>query len=830
VTRKASKSFLKSEKGQALLIVMLVMLFSSLVLPPLMSYASSGLKTGKDVFEERMYLSYAADAGVEDGLWQVKTKNLDDLFVNYEKYGYYDYSHIYDWSYELSDRYDETGIVNGDEVSVTFRNVWMPKDIPAPSPADAEYIATQGNLVVYGSLSGASATEFQIKMIYYWNSDPGDPDYDPDGQNLRVQKIGIWLPPGFEYKGSLDGVPTGCTPITEDVPYKGGRAVVWSFPSSPNYPRLMDFGGDTGSDNPEVRSITFQFEGPEGRIPGTALAWMTTTGVIGITYSWDSSVKLYKIISEATDVAENPEEEDKTFTVEAYAATTDVLKRGAAICGDYCAIGGTLETAVEDQDDEDWYMFRSKLFEDSYATVQSANPGAAFYVPPDADVSLAYLYWSGWLENKNLIWGDNCSSFANWTHDTDWVIENGQFKGHNDNTGTTYLTTNFDLDLSPYASQTVGVSWAQSKGGTIEQSDELDYAFSNDGGNSWGPYSRAFRGPNNPSSPKTDTISLTYKTSHFRMRFRLNSGSFLEGSGSSAERAYIDDISIYVAYSLGSLVQNARANQIRFNGINLTAAPANIQTKTGGSSSLYYACKYDVTPLITGNGSGTYTVGHVLGVSGPYQMYDYTTGEPAGTTAYPLATPAYKVGGVWDNNTQYSYAAWSLVIVYSSVDTQGHQLYLYEDFTSAQMSYFDLDGGIDHGWTIGGFIAPDAIKQEGNAAHMTCFVGDGDEHYANDYIEVNHNSQWRLWDGTISETVPPNNENDPRNVWNSKSFGMAESGIDIDTFTVAYPIIKPGDTSAYLYMPVDEYVTLVYIILSFRSDIVPASTVSYLVK
>jgi hypothetical protein len=831
VTKKASKSFLKSEKGQALLILMLVMLFSSLVLPPMLSYASSGLKTGKDVFEARMYLSYAADAGVEDGLWQVKTKNLPDLFPSYERYGYYEYSHIYEWSYELSDRYEETGIVNGDDVNVTFQNVWMPKDIPAPNPDEAEYIADEGNLVVYGSLSGASATEFQIKMVYYWNANPGDPDYDPDGENLRVQKIGIWLPPGFEYNGSLDGVPTGCTPNMDYVPYKGGKAVVWSFPSSPNYPSLVDFGGATSSDNPVVRSITFEFTGPEGRTPGTALAWMVSTGVVGISYSWDSSVKLYKIVSKATDVAENPEEEDKTFTVEAYAATTDILKRGAAVSGDYCAIGGTLLTTTYDPNDPDWQMYRNKLFKDSYATVQNANPDAPFYIPPDADVDLAYLYWSGWLENKNLIWGDDCSSFANWTHDTDWTIENEQFKGHNNGSGTAYVTMNFDLDLSSYAGQTIGVTWAQSKGGTIESSDELDYAFSGNGGNSW-TYYQAFRGDRDrqPASPKTVTIPLSYKTSQFRMRFRLNTGSFLEGSGSSAERAYIDDISIYVAYSLGSLVENTRVNQIRFNGINLTAKPENIQTKVVASSSLYYSCKYDVTSLVTGDGGGTYTVGHVLGLSGDYPMYDYTTGELSGeTTAYPLATPAYKIAGVWVNNTQFSYAAWSLVLVYSSPETQGHQLYLYEDFTSAQMNDINFDGGAAGG-TIGGFIAPDAIKQEGNAARLTCFVGDGDEHYANDYIEVNHNHEWRLWDGTISTTNPPNNENDPRNVWNSKSLGMAESGIDIDTFEIAYPIIKPGDTSAYIYMPVDEYVTLVYIILSFRSDIVPASTVSYLVK
>jgi hypothetical protein len=345
VKGKALKKLIKGEKGQVLMTVLVVILFGSLILTPMLSYMGTGLKTGSKVFEDRMYLSYAADSGVEDGLWQVKNKQLLNLFPTYNQYAYYDYNSSYEWPYYLNDRYGNNGFVNNDTVEVTFQNVWMPKDITAPSITEAESVAA-GRLVVYGGMSGTSATEYQIKLIYYYNNQyPGEPDYDQYGQNLRVQKIGIWLPPGFEYNGSLAGVPTGCTPNMEYVPYKGGKAVVWTFPSSPNYPSLADFGGATGSDNPVVRSITFEFTGPEGRTPGTALAWMVSTGVVGITYSWDSSVKLYKIVSEATDVAENPEEEDKTLTVEAYAATTDILKRGAAVSGDYCAIGGTRSTS-----------------------------------------------------------------------------------------------------------------------------------------------------------------------------------------------------------------------------------------------------------------------------------------------------------------------------------------------------------------------------------------------------------------------------------------------------------------------------------------------------
>jgi hypothetical protein len=258
VKRKASGKLIKGEKGQALLVVLLVMLFGGLIFPPMLSYMSSGLKTGKEVFEERMYLSYAADSGVEDALWQVKAKQLPNLLTGYEQYAYYDYSTSYEWDYDLYEEYGATGIVNDSVVDVTFQNVWMPKDISAPSISEATSIAVNGRLAVYGTMSGASATEYQIKLLYYYNNQsPSQPDYDPTGELLRVEKIGIWLPPGFGYNDTLAGVPV--TPSVEVEPYKGGRAVVWTFPTPPT---LKSFPLGTSSVNPIVRTITFQFTGP----------------------------------------------------------------------------------------------------------------------------------------------------------------------------------------------------------------------------------------------------------------------------------------------------------------------------------------------------------------------------------------------------------------------------------------------------------------------------------------------------------------------------------------------------------------------------------------
>ena len=82
----------------------------------------------------------------------------------------------------------------------------------------------------------------------------------------------------------------------------------------------------------------------------------------------------------------------------------------------------------------------------------------------------------------------------------------------------------------------------------------------------------------------------------------------------------------------------------------------------------------------------------------------------------------YWVGGIYSNTSERfegAYACWSLIIIYQSQDTLGHQLYLYDDFTASGQDRvtpvnvdtvpidFDHDG--QPGGTISGFIVPPQI-------------------------------------------------------------------------------------------------------------------------
>jgi len=161
VKGKSLTKMIKGEKGQALVVVMVMMLFGSLIIAPALAHVSSELKIGQYVYEERMRLLYAADSGVEYTLWQMQNDKLPDLFAGYDPY---EYEQIYP-PYTLPEP------VNEKTVSVTFQNMWMPKDITAPEAGDARDIIEEGDLIIAGALAGMSETEYQIKIAFYWENE-----------------------------------------------------------------------------------------------------------------------------------------------------------------------------------------------------------------------------------------------------------------------------------------------------------------------------------------------------------------------------------------------------------------------------------------------------------------------------------------------------------------------------------------------------------------------------------------------------------------------------------------------------------------------------------
>jgi hypothetical protein len=376
----AAKRPIRDEKGQALLNTLLFLLIGLLILTPTLNFMGTGIKTGR-VYEQKIDEIYAADAGVEDALWHIRNDSIEEVIgAGYDEY---DYSSPYPYPYDL--------YLNGKNVTVTMQNIWIPiptvptGNIPVvPNAQTARQIIEYENLLIIGYPSSTALT-YVIKIVYNW-------DTTAHRDALKINKtIGVWLSPGFEYDGScsLEGQSFYSAPAISS--YKGGTAVVWNFASQPT---LKSFPPPTGANDnvsPLVRTFTFKYTGPQGQIPELVSSWVDTTGVSGITYSWDDSIRLYKIVSQAGGVQ-----------VEAYGAKTKFRKLKSTISSDYAVAGNTLLTTLSGQ----WETYRDKLLAESQSTItrialQSIPPSGivpAGKIPEEATIDKVYLYWSGWID------------------------------------------------------------------------------------------------------------------------------------------------------------------------------------------------------------------------------------------------------------------------------------------------------------------------------------------------------------------------------------------------------------------------------------------------
>jgi hypothetical protein len=391
-----------NERGYAFLLVLLFMMVGSLVITPLLGFMGTGLKAGI-TFESKMDDLYAADAGIEDAKWQIRSGKIDSLTTPIS-YSPYDFSTS--WPYDL------TQPVNGVQpVHVTIGNVWIPKDIPAPSTVPTEVqaraVALSPTLVVTGTtvqtgvlVSGVYISQYRINVTY---------EPPASGDNLTVQQFGVWLPPGFTYytdsthKSNLEDLALDAQHRATPVPYvqwAGNEAAIWTFGSPP---KLTSFPSPwlTGSTS-KVLQITFwlkPLDQANRNIKPDAVAWTKTGGNNSLPFAWDANIRVFRIQSVANNT-----------TVESYMARNEMRKLEAAVNGDYFAAGNTLMVPSGS------IYYRDRLFKESSATIRTAADAADRKgIPANATVEYAYLYWSGWQESGSTgttIMSDDCSNFT----------------------------------------------------------------------------------------------------------------------------------------------------------------------------------------------------------------------------------------------------------------------------------------------------------------------------------------------------------------------------------------------------------------------------------
>ncbi len=781
--------FIRDEAGSALIIVLVLLVLGSLVILPALANIGTVLRTGAR-YEEQTDALYAADAGIEDGICQIRNDQLPYVLAG-QNYSRYNYSA--NWSYNLGEP------VNGLPTTVTIQNVWLPKggpddNISAPDQEEAAAAMAINKLMVFGAVEDMSHYGISISFT----QDAGD--------NLTVKSIGVWLPYGFGYaEGSSDLEHDVFAPyyaVPDVFEHAGGWGVVWNFPLQPP---LTAFPNYTCSGGVQSARFVFSFTANETGSKPAAIAWMETDrySVIQdiLPVTWDTNNSVYKITSSAGGTE-----------VEAYISRYDLRSMNDAIAGDYVATGNSLMQCNHSSNG-----IRDTLLSESSATVSSINATAV--------VTQAYLYWAAWFDEHKVL-DEDCSDFDNWTPGAAWTRSSGQYRGHSsaaENSTDRYLTTKaLNLGgLNP--ASVVHVRWEQTKGGTLTSDDALQYQFSGDGGAHWSPLYTAFAGNIDETSERFFIdIPSAYWSNNFKLRF------YLKGFG-SGKYCYLDNIGI------GWYIPAADTSaKFKINGVQvyldengdpkqgaqeLTASPADqgfVENRRG----YCYRIKKDVTKLVqvfTPNGSPTHLVGN--------------------------GNATYTVGNVQGNlNDQLAWGGWSLIIVYASPDTAGHRLYLYDRFAydrGYQNLDFDFDGS--PGGDISGFLVPNKIPGDPDpyAGHMTCFVGEGDEFITGDKVKFTGQSGNSMY---LSNSVSP-----WYNVWNMESPGMSFDGVDVDTFSIPWKngsnqdLVVPGDTTAHLDLPSEtgtgypaqndgqDAFNLVYLILSLRSKSTTSGTSHYVI-
>ena len=298
--RKMLTQISGEQKGQVLILALILLILGTLIMGPLLSYMSTGLRTNR-VYDNKTEQLYAADSGVEDAKWKIQYDKLPIFFPSYSQF---DFGTTY--SYEISNNTATGEIgenINRYPVDVDIRNVWIPADyIPTPGIETAQNIIQDydaPSLEVFGSTKDnqiainyagepIQISRFNVKIVYTRGSE--------DIGALQVQRIGVWLPAGFEYftdptqtydgapiRSQLEGLdyPFTAVPLNENS--NGNQMLTWtlSTDASGKYPAFTAFPTTVlkQTENISILEFTFYYRSL-GQATDTpdAVAWITTAG------------------------------------------------------------------------------------------------------------------------------------------------------------------------------------------------------------------------------------------------------------------------------------------------------------------------------------------------------------------------------------------------------------------------------------------------------------------------------------------------------------------------------------------------------------------------
>jgi hypothetical protein len=405
IMKNIVKELIRAEKGQVLLLALILLSVGALIITPLLGLMSTGLIAGQ-MYENKMYEQYAADAGIEDA----QQRLLNDDWVP---------------SYNLTDP------INNKQVEVYIDAVWLlaglPGSLDLPNSQPSETNPRYGNdeWTVIGAINIENTTNYIIDITASANY--------PNAGDVKVGHIGVWLPQGYSYvNGStkINGVAVGENSLVTNpgnITHKGGTVLIWDYTGkNTTFKKLSDIslsppGGCTPAKKfPLSLRLSFDYAtAKESQMAKGFFSWMKLADV-DRHVAWDAEFGIFHITSRAaSNLATEAGTKIDTYTLRSfrryYPGTGGTA---SSVRGDYIAIGNSLMTSawknrygsscndyvytnpVTDPNYTGAYyvdtcrQIRGSLWQESSATV-NANA-----VPADARIEKAYLYWTAYQKNS----------------------------------------------------------------------------------------------------------------------------------------------------------------------------------------------------------------------------------------------------------------------------------------------------------------------------------------------------------------------------------------------------------------------------------------------
>jgi len=121
----------RNEKGQALPLVFCFLVLGALTITTLLVFIITGLRTGQ-LYQERMKLHYAADAGLEEGLWRMQKEQVPIELGDYET----------EFNYVLPDN------INEKATDISIKQIWPLTDLES----DANGTTAPSSLTITGGI------------------------------------------------------------------------------------------------------------------------------------------------------------------------------------------------------------------------------------------------------------------------------------------------------------------------------------------------------------------------------------------------------------------------------------------------------------------------------------------------------------------------------------------------------------------------------------------------------------------------------------------------------------------------------------------------------